>query len=158
MEEKNLEELKKQYIIFKRKYELPEFSELNKVFDIEEIDVETEFLLKKIRRLMSEKITGYLRFFEIILNPANAPMFAFKMIKKLDNKDKEDLSNIYEKLGNLEFELVKLDLEYNEEVEAKFIKKVYNVFVTLRKDVLVVINKMLNFSSDEKSERGSYLG
>ena len=159
MEDKiNLDELKKQYAFFKEKYELPEFSELNEIFDIEEIDIETDFLLRKVRRLVSERIVGYLRFFEIILNPSNAPMFAFKMIKKLEEKDKQNLGEIYEKLGNLEFELVKLDLNYDENIEAEFIKKVYNIFINLRKDVLVIVEKMLNGGGEEKKERGSYLG
>ncbi len=159
MEDKNnLDELKKQYAMFKEKYELPEFSELNEIFDVEEVDVETDFLLRKIRRVVSERIVGYLRFFEIILNPANAPMFAFKMIKKLEEKDKQNLTEIYEKLGTLEFELVKLDLEYSEEKEVEFIKKVHDVFLSLRKDVLVVVNTMLNGGGGEKKERGSYLG
>ena len=154
----NLEELKKQYAVFKKKYDLPEFSELNEIFDIEEVDIETEFFIRKIRRVMSEKIAGYLRFFEIILNPANAPMFAFKMIKKLEEKDKQNLAEIYEKLGNLEFELVKLDLEYSEEKEIEYIKKVHKIFINLREDVLIIINKMLNNGGKETKERGSYLG
>ena len=159
MEDKiNLDELKKQYAEFKEKYDLPEFSELNEIFDIEEVDVETDFLLRKIRRIVSERIVGYLRFFEIILNPSNAPMFAFKMIKKLEEKDKQNLTEIYEKLGNLEFELVKLDLNYDENIEAEFIKKVHKTFLSLRKDILVVVNTMLNGGSSEKKERGSYLG
>tara|TARA_Y100000310_G_scaffold147139_1_gene146406 strand:+ start:1777 stop:2256 length:480 start_codon:yes stop_codon:yes gene_type:complete len=156
--EHSLDELKKQYTVFKNKYNLPEFSELNEIFDIEETDIETEFFLRKVRRMISEKITNYLRFFEIILNPSNAPMFAFKMIKKLEEKDKIDLGDIYEKLGNLEFELVKLDLEYNEANEAKFIKKTYEIFISLRKEVLLIVNKMVNGGGKEKREKGSYLG
>jgi len=159
MEDKNnLDELKKQYEVFRQNYGLPEFSELNEIFDIEEIDVETDFLLRKIRRVVSERIVGYLRFFEIILNPANAPMFAFKMIKKLEEKDKQNLGEVYEKLGTLEFELVKLDLEYSEEKEVEFIKKVHKTFLSLRKDILVIVNKMLNGGKGEEKERGSYLG
>ena len=72
--------------------------------------------------------------------------------------DKQNLTEIYEKLGNLEFELVKLDLNYDENIEAEFIKKVHKTFLSLRKDILVVVEKMLNGGSSEKKERGSYLG
>ncbi len=155
----NLEELKNQYNEFKEKYDLPEFVELNKIFDIEETDVETDFLLRKIRRMVSERIVNYLRFFEIILNPSNAPMFAFKMIKKLEEKDKQKLTEIYKKLGNLEFELIKLDLNYKEENEVEFIKKVYNIFINIRKDVLVIVSKMLNGRKGKKEEdKSSYFG
>jgi len=52
----NLEELKKQYDQFKEKYNLPDFTDLNKQFDVEEIDIETEFLLRRIRRIIAERI------------------------------------------------------------------------------------------------------
>jgi hypothetical protein len=84
-----LDELKKEYEKHKKKYNLPEFTDLNKLFDIEDVSIDTEFLLRKIRRSVSEKVAGYLRFIEIILNPSNAPIFFFKLVKKLDNDDKE---------------------------------------------------------------------
>ena len=37
----NIDELKQFYIDYKEKYNLPEFSELNKTFDIEDIDIDT---------------------------------------------------------------------------------------------------------------------
>src|SRR4030042_4845830 len=96
----NLDKLKQEYGKFKDKYNLPEFSELNKVFDIEDICTDTDFLLRKIRRTISEKVSGLLRFIEIILNPTNAPIFIFKLIKKMDEEDKKQLSEIYEILGS----------------------------------------------------------
>jgi len=155
-----LENLKEEYQKFKEKYGLPDFSELNKFFDIEEIDSETEFLLRKIRRVVSDRIAGYLRFTEIILNPSNAPMFFFKLIKKLDEDDKKQLTDIHEVLGKFELELVKLDLGYNEESEAKFIKKIYEVFSEdISKKLLVIVEKMGNGKGHEKKENsGSYFG
>ena len=41
-------------------------------------------------------------------SPSNAPIFFFKLIKKLDKEDKESLNKIYEELGNLEIEVVKI--------------------------------------------------
>ena len=161
MEEKTtLEELKQEYEKFKKKYDLPEFSELNVLFDIEDLeDCETEFFLRKIRKIISERIAGYLRFFEVILNPSNAPIFFFKLIKKLENKDKENLTKIYEKLGNLEIEVVRLDLDYKEEKEAEFIKKIFNFFSAIKGDILKIVDKMVNSGTDSfKKESGSYFG
>jgi len=154
----SLDKLKQEYDKSKENYSLPEFSEMNKVFDIEEVCIETDFLLRKIRRVVSEKISGLLRFIEIILNPSNAPIFIFKLIKKMNEEDKKQLREIYEILGNLELGVVKLDLDYNEIKEVEFIKKAY---VLLDKGVnyklLKIIDKMSN-SSEEKREKGSYFG
>lgn len=161
MEDKNnLDELKKKYAEFKQGYDLPEFSEMNKVFDIEDIDVETDFLLRRVRRVVSERISGYLRFIEVILNPSNAPMFIFKLIKKLDEDDKKQLTELYENLGSFELEIVKLDLEYDEIKEAEFIKKIYRVLnESISKKLLDVVEKMSNGKDGVKVEdKGSYFG
>tara|TARA_Y100000310_G_C20525952_1_gene736033 strand:+ start:370 stop:855 length:486 start_codon:yes stop_codon:yes gene_type:complete len=161
MEDKNnLNELKQKYIELKQKYYLPEFSNMNEIFDIEEIDVETDFLLRRIRRVVSERISGYLRFIEVILNPSNAPMFIFKLIKKINEQDKKTLTELYETLGSFELEIVKLDLEYNEAKEAEFIKKIYNALNdNISRKLLMVVEKMKNGEGKEKiEEKGSYFG
>jgi len=155
----NLEQLKEQYTKFKEQYQLPEFTELNKQFDIEEIDIETEFLLRKIRRTIAEKIAGYLRFIEIILNPQNTPLFLFKLIKKLESQDKEDLNKLYEKLGAFEIELVSLDLDYDEKKEADFIIQCSNLFnKEIKTNLLALTEKMSNGHDNSKPSNGSYFG
>jgi len=160
MDEKfNLKNLKKQYHSLERKYNLPDFFELNKYFDIESLsECETDFLLRRIRKAMTERVTDYLRFLEIILNPANAPIFFFKFIKRLNDKDKENLGRIYERLGNLEIEMIRLDLDYSEENEAGFIKNVFEIFSEIREEILQIIDKMMNSEERERREKGSYFG
>ena len=154
----NLSKLKQAYSKFKENYNLPEFSEMNKVFDIEEIDTDTDFLLRRVRRIVSEKISGLLRFTEVILNPSNCPIFIFKLIKKINEEDKKQLSEIYEILGGFELEVIRLDLDYNENKEAEFIKKIYNLLTNeLTRKFLNIIEKMSNYS-EEKKEKGSYFG
>jgi len=154
-----LEGLKKDYGEFKEKYGLPEFSELNELFEVEDIEsCETEFLIRKIRRVISDKIAGYLKFVETVLNPSNAPMFFFKMIKKLDSNDKEILTNIYEELGGFEIEIIKLDLNYSEIGEGEFIKKVFKRFDEIRKQLLKIIDKLGNGPGVNKNNSGSYFG
>ncbi len=154
-----LEELKKQYEQFKKKYNLPDFTDLNKQFDVEEIDIETEFLLRRIRRIIAEKIAGYLRFIEVILNPNNTPLFLFKIIKKLDSEDREKLSKLYEKLGAFEIELVSLDLDYDEKKEADFINKCFKIFNNeIRSDLLNLVKKMNNGDDNSKKVNGDYFG
>ncbi|MBR9705109.1 hypothetical protein GOV12_06870 [Candidatus Pacearchaeota archaeon] len=156
----DIDELRVEYEKFKSKYDLPDFTELNKTFDIEEVDIHTQFLLRKIRRLISDRIASYMRFIEIILNPSNAPMFFYKLIKKLDSGDREKLSGIYEKLGNYELEIVSLDLNYSEEKEALFIIKAYNIFnEEVRGKLQGIIDKLGNGDDNSKKEiNGSYFG
>jgi len=154
--EVGLEILKKEYTEFKVKYNLPDFYELNKLFDIEEIDADTDFLLRKIRRVVLDKVGNYLRFIEVMLNPSNAPIFFFKLIKKLDEKDKQDLTELYEELGKIELDVVRLDLDYNESREAEFINKIFMMFnERIKQKLLVLIHKMGNGEDKKKEDVGS---
>ena len=155
----NLEQLKEKYEILKSNYNLPEFSELNNLFDLEEIVTDTEFLLKKIRRIISEKINHYLRFVEIILNPSNTPIFFYKLLKKLESEDKENLGEIYEKLGKIELKNISLDLDYSEKSEAEFIKKIYQIFTKeMKPKILEIVEKMNGPEEITKKINGSYFG
>ena len=157
----NLEELKKRYNQFREKYNLPEFYELNKLFDIEEIDVETDFLLRKIRRVISDRVADYLKFIEIILNPINGPIFFLKLISKLNNDDKKILSEINEFLGKFEIELIMLDLNYYEKKESDFIKKIFCFFnEEIRAKLLKIVEKLENGEDIQKKEDNvrSYFG
>ena len=155
-----LDSLKCAYEEFRKKYDLPEFYELNKLFDIEDIDVDTDFLLRRIRRIIAERITGYSRFVDIILNPSNAPVFFFKLLKKLDSKDKDILSRMYEILGNIEIEILSLDLDYSEEKESVFIKKIYKLFdKEIRMSFLGIVKKLGNGEDIlKKDSNSSYFG
>ena len=154
-----IQELKKNYNQLKIKHSLPEFTELNKLFDIEDTEIETEFLLKKIRRTISEKIAGYLRFIDVILNPSNAPIFFFKLAKRLDSKDMQTLKNIYENLGKFEIRTICLDIDYSEKNDAEFIKDIFNTFnKEIKKDFIVIIEKLNTEEENSKKINGSYFG
>lgn len=155
----SIQELKKSYNQLKIKYSLPEFTELNKLFDIEAIEIETEFLLRKIRMAISEKIANYLRFVDIILNPSNAPIFFFKLAKRLDSKDMQALKNIYEKLGKFEIQTIYLDIDYSEKKDAEFIKDIFNTFnKEIKKDFIAIIEKLNTEEENSRKINGSYFG
>jgi hypothetical protein len=158
--ENNLIQLQNAYKEFEKKYSLPSFTSLNEIFDIEEITLETEFLLRKIRRVIIEKISGYLRFVELMLNPTATPTFFYKKIKKLENTDREILTEMYETCGDIETENLLLDLEYSEEKEAEFIKKIHSVFhKKIKKELITIIQKlMINSNNEIKYNKVSYFG
>jgi hypothetical protein len=155
----NLEELKLAYSKLQSQHQLPDFTILNKQFDIEEISIETEFLLRKIRRTITEKLNGYLRFIELLLNPSSAPMFFFNLVKKLNSDDKETLGKLYETLGNLETEAIPLDIDYNKQEEANFIIKSNETFnKEIKPKLLEISKKLMNGNHVPKPNNGSYFG
>ena len=62
---KKLEKLKTDYKVFQEKYSLPNFDELNEDFQIEKIsESETDFILREVRKYVTDKFFNYLRFIE----------------------------------------------------------------------------------------------
>ncbi len=144
-EKSNLENLKKNYQKIQKKYDLPSFDDLNKDFQIEKVaEIETDFLIREIRKFLADKFSNYLRFVEAILNPVNAPMFIFSIIKSIGIKEKKKLTNIYGQLSKTEIRLIELDINFEEEKEADFVKESYKMWQEIKKDVLDVLDVMKN--------------
>ena len=160
MEKENLEDLKKEYLELQKKYELPSFEELNNDFQIEKAaENETDFLLREIRKLIAERLFNYLRFIESLLNPVSVPMFVYSIIKTLDVKDKEKLTEAYKKLAKKEVDLLELDIESIDEKEVKFIKDSYRLWQEIKKDVLDIVRIIRkNWDSKVEENRKDYFG
>ena len=136
----NLDLLKENYLEIQKEYSLPEFDKLNEDFNIEKIaESETDFLVREIRKYVTDKFSNYLRFIETILNPVNAQFFVFSFIKTLGSSEKETLSEIYKKLAKKEVEVIELDIKFSEEKEAEFVKDSYKIWQDIKEDLLKII-------------------
>ncbi len=158
-EESNLEELKKDYSVLQKKYNLPDFKELNEEFDIEKAaENETDCLLREIRKLVMEKVIAYLRFIEMLLNPSNAPLFFFALVKGLTAQDKRVLEKLYDKLGSLEIDVIELDCSYSEKEEAEFVKRLFGEWKSVKDDMLNLVEVLRrNWGQKSgKNERGYF--
>ncbi len=159
-EKSSLENLKKDYLVLQKRYKLPSFQEINEEFDIEKVaENETECLLREIRKSVMEKIIAYLRFIEMLLNPSNAPLFFFALVKGLTSQDKRILEKLYDKLGSLEIEVIELDCNYSEKDEADFIKKLFTEWKSVKDDMLKLV-EVLRRNWNQKSGKNDkgYLG
>lgn len=159
-DESKLEELKENYKKIQKQYNLPEFNELNIDFSIEKVaDVETDFLVREIGKMMAEKFSSYLRFVELMLNPVNSPMFIFSIIKTLGENEKKKLSDFYKELTKIELSLIELDIDFSEEKEADFIKSSYKTWTEMKKDFLSIIDRIKsNWDSKSESNGKGYFG
>jgi len=157
-EESSLEKVKREYEILRQKYNLPDFDKMNENFQIEKAaEPETDVLLKEIRRYMFDKISNYMRFMESLLSPMNASIFTFSILKSLNSEDKKNIEEVYKKLMKLELDLMVVDVDYNEEREAEFIKNTFNVWNSIKKDWLRVIDSIKN-NWDNKIDKGNNKG
>ena len=155
----SLDELKKQYEPLRKKYKLPSFNELNEDFDIEKSqEKETNFLLREIRREVTDKVAAFLRFFELFLNPQAAPLFVLGMLKNLTLHEKEIIGALYKELVALEIEAVNLDIRYDEKNEAKFIKNTFMKWQKLKPELEKVGVALRKIQTKEPKGKRSYFG
>jgi len=151
-DEFQLEQLKKRYKDIQRKHGLPDFEKLNKDFQIEKAaESETDFLIREIRKFVGDKLMDYLKFIESLLNPVNAPMFIFSIIKLIGPEEKEKLSEIYNDLLKKEIKFIELDLNFDEGKEAEFIRESYESWQKTKKDLAAIIESV-NKKWDNKFE------
>lgn len=155
MEKHNLELLKERYLELQKKHNLPSFQELNKEFGIEKTEIEKfDILIREIRKYVADKLLNYLKFIETILNPSNASMVIFSIIKTLGADEKQKLTEVYKKLAKTELDLIELDISFNEEKEAEFINKNYLLWKELSRELMIVIAKVKE-NWDKESTRGN---
>ncbi len=152
--EMSLKDFKKKYSEFQIKYNLPSFEELNDCFQIEKAsENETDFILREVRKIIADRIFNYSRFVESLLNPVNVPMFVFSVIKTIDVKEKEKLTEIYKKLAKNEINLIELDISSTEEKEVEFIQESFQLWQEIKKDLLEII-KVVKKNWDIEVEEG----
>jgi len=136
----DLTKLKEKYRTLQIKYNLPSFEKLNEDFQIEKAtESETDFILKEVRKSVTDKFFNYLRFIESILTPTNAPMFVFAITKTLGVKEREKMIELYKKIAKVDIDLIELDIEYSEEKEANSIKKYYEMWQDIKKELLEIV-------------------
>ena len=108
---------------------------------------------------MADKFMNYLRFIESILNPVNVPMFVFSIVKSIGEDEKKKLTEVYKKLAKCEIDLIRLDIEFSEDTEAKFVKEAYESWQKMKKDILGVIDVIKkNWDNKLESNGKNYFG
>lgn len=156
---RDIESLKANYDLLKKKYSLPEFKFLNENFEIENIDPESEIILKAIRKHVTEKVFYVLRSLETFMNPSNAPMFIFDIIKMLSESEKELIKNLYNRIVVYEVEAFGLEAEYDEKNEAEFIKRVSLDWKDISLDLKKIYSAMkISDTREAKKSEKSYFG
>lgn len=160
VEKSQLNQFKIDYKKLQLEYKLPNYNFLNENFEIETIAFEeTDIILKKIRKQILEKISSGLRALEMFLNPQNAPLFIFQIIKTFSKTDKDIIDNLYTKFAEYEILAFGLENSYKEEKEAEFIKHVCDNWREIVEDFDRLFNSMrVNYKKESKKNDKSYLG
>lgn len=151
-------DLEKEYAKLEKKYNLPDFETLSQDFDMEKVaEKEPIFLAREIRRSMNEKITAYIQLFETLTNPGGSPMFVFKIIKNISEKQKKQIQEFYKILSKMQIEIMKRDTIYSEKGEVDFINNTFKIWQKMKLEIHSLFKSFeTNFENDETAKGRSY--
>ncbi|MEK6927892.1 MAG: hypothetical protein AABX11_05665 [Nanoarchaeota archaeon] len=138
----DLKDIKRDYAVMESKFSLPKFSEINPVFEIEKLEYESDCFIRVVRKMMMDKVVNSLTFFEMLLNPVNAPRLYMGFIKVMTSEDKKRIEKLYEQFGQISLDCMPLELNYSEKAEADMINKIFILWNQNKNDFLTILNKV----------------
>ena len=150
-------ETKEKYEELKNKYDLPNYDELENDFELGSI--EDNQILRAIRKKIGDKIDFLHHFLDNFIQP-DTMYSSLHEIDAFNDSDREKLIALYKKIMMLHRELIKLNLNFGEEADAKFIKGFYEQWDELKKEIIYFIEKAQNSwcTDDIKGFNIDYLG
>lgn len=150
--------MKESYTALKKKYkQLPEFEELNHYFEIGDIE-KNEFILRNVKKKITEKIGTYTEFMEMILQP-EASFSSMHEAKYLTEKERTIAVEIYMAFMKLNRFAYELSVDEEEAKNVEFIKASYDLFKS-KKDSLKSLFAFLKDTwgrKDDAKEEIEYL-
>ncbi len=133
-----------------KKHGLPEFSEINKYFDIETIE-DNHMSLKAIAKKIGDKVETFAKILENILQPEN-DLSSMYECNAFNDDDKKDVFDIYKRLLYLHRKQNLLELEFEDASGIEFIKQSFSEWKELKKQIEKLMIKMQD-SWNKKSEK-----
>lgn len=147
----------KKYENLKKKYALPEFEELNKYFEIDEED-EKNLILREIIKKIQEKINQFAHLLQEMLNPED--ISSSHESGTFTEDEKKNILKLYQKICYLSRKKILVDIEYDEELCANFVKESYEEYKEIVPELKKVVNKIKDSwnKSEKKKIELSYFG
>jgi hypothetical protein len=151
-------DIKKSYLVLKKKYGLPEFDAINAEFEIGAIE-DDDFLLGSIRKQIYDRTDAFAKFLGQLLQP-DTNLVELYECKVFDEDEKEKIFDIYRKLMVLHRYSVEVYLLQEEKEYAQFIKTAFKQWIELKKDLLKIVVKIKeSWKTEDKAKTVlEYLG
>jgi len=139
------DELAKEYDKLKLKYDLPEFDELNKEFEIFNAfltyDNVPDFILRTIRRRMVDKFYSWINYLHNFIYANQQSLILMNEFQQFSEQEKQKIIMIINKIMFINRLSVKLEIDNNEEADAHFVKKYFIEWADLKRELVEITNK-----------------
>lgn len=132
--------IKENYKKLQKKYRLPKFEDINKDFEIITIE-KKEFLLREVRRKISEKLELFAKLLEGIFLP-DATLTNLYESKIFTDKEREKIYNLFKKLMFFNRLSIETSINENNAKTSNFIKTFWKYWTKMKRDLEKVIKKI----------------
>ena len=150
-------EIEKQYNELKKKRKLPEFKEIDREFEISDLE-ETNFLLQAIVRRIAEKLDFYSTMLEEVMQPDTSNLYAMHETRYFDDDEKKQMYELYTKLMNFNRQSIEASLMHNEKEDSDFISNLFDEWKVLKQELLKFVKKMRASWKTEEADIKEDLG
>jgi len=129
--------LKEDYTPFQKKYDLPSFEELEKHFDL--LQIEDELLLNSLRKNIQERLEFLSDILCDILQPSPESLQQMHEIEHVSEEQKQTTVKLYKKVFFLLRLIHESILRNDEKFTAKIIKDITDKYPDLKKQALPIL-------------------
>ena len=151
--------IKEIYNKLSKKFSLPGYDEVNNELEISSIETE-DFLLREIRRKISERIELITTELSSILQPSAESLTSMHECRFFDDKDKKNMISIYKKLMMLSRQALEADISHEDKDDASVIIDFFKEWKNIRNDLLAFMKTMKTCweKETEIEEKMEYFG
>ncbi len=132
--------IKEEYEKLRKKYKLPEFKEIDNEFEITIIEHE-EFLLREIRRKITEKIELYTKVLDRLLQPETVLSDMYEC-KIFSDEEKDALFKLFKRLMFFDRFSIETSIDENDKKSAEFINNIWKEWDKIKKELSSFIKKL----------------
>lgn len=129
------------YEVYKKKYKLPLFKDLDAEFELSTIEL-PDFFLRQVKKKIKEKLQDLSEIFSEILNPSSESLVQLSQCKIFDVEEK---NKIYELFRQIQYYIQVLhESEYinDEKKDAELINEINKDWPHLKTKALVYLGKL----------------
>ncbi len=146
------------YEKLRKKFSLPEFGELDKEFDISEID-EYKSLLKSIREVMGDKVAKASEIILEIMQP-EASISTLYESRVFNEKEKNLVFELFRKIMVIKRQSDKLYIINDEKMDAEFINNTLVEWKKMKPEIIAILSELEDCwrKDSEIADRLAYFG
>ncbi len=153
-----MKNIKEEYTKIKTKFNLPNFEEVDKEFELYRIDIDkTSILTKEILRTIISRLINFINTLDPIVNTPPQSLHALIEINNLSDDDKREIFVFYKRLSILIHEALVAEIATEKE-SAQFIMKIWKQWPEIRKKEMTFLKKIAEAWQKEEEKDESLKG